>query len=225
MKQIVILSDGETWGDMEGARILGVPDNVDDVDQWVKENYKLGGPLLEWEGPEKIVLCEEQEDWLREVVDEAMQVLWRLADSAGIPQSAEAAVQFAGGGDSGNVSYPEFYFDRSTMTWEECQEWRMKGDLVFNQRIDWRELSVTHERLPEGGYRLEVTRGRVEPTSLSDILVSIADTMLDRRVGDWYNDSGGHGSVCFKRNGDVVIDFYENMSKLRRYEVIRDSSN
>lgn len=43
---VVVLNDGETYSDVSGCVILEVPDDVEDVDTYVKENSQNGQGIL-----------------------------------------------------------------------------------------------------------------------------------------------------------------------------------
>jgi hypothetical protein len=43
---VVVLNDGETYSDARGCVVLEVPDDVEDVDTYVKENYRNGDGLF-----------------------------------------------------------------------------------------------------------------------------------------------------------------------------------
>lgn len=43
---VVVLNDGETYSDISGCVILEVPDDVEDVDTYVKENSHNGNGLF-----------------------------------------------------------------------------------------------------------------------------------------------------------------------------------
>ena len=43
---VVVLNDGETYSDVSGCVILEVPDDVEDVDTYVKENSQNGQVIL-----------------------------------------------------------------------------------------------------------------------------------------------------------------------------------
>jgi hypothetical protein len=45
---VVILNDGETYTDLDGSRVLRVPDDVedDDVDSYVKKHYDDGLDII-----------------------------------------------------------------------------------------------------------------------------------------------------------------------------------
>lgn len=49
MFQVVVLNDGETYTALEGCVILEIPESVDaesdDLDYYVKDNYKNGTPI------------------------------------------------------------------------------------------------------------------------------------------------------------------------------------
>ena len=51
--QVVILNDGETYTDIEGCRVLLLPDHVadEDMDEYVKDNYASAVPLVTSEEP------------------------------------------------------------------------------------------------------------------------------------------------------------------------------
>lgn len=40
--QVVILNDGETYSALDGCVILEIPDDAEDIDQYVKDHYEEG---------------------------------------------------------------------------------------------------------------------------------------------------------------------------------------
>lgn len=42
---VMVLNDGETFTNLDGCRILRIPNEVEDRDSWVKDNYRNGEDL------------------------------------------------------------------------------------------------------------------------------------------------------------------------------------